>query len=218
MIEITEKINEGISPNHSINNKNNLSEAQNDLKDPSGSAPTAFQKFAAAGAGFATPSGLEKPLPRKKKLGRPRKHPKKKSLNVDESRAFAEQTFAGAVGSDIEPTEKPKEPICFAEFTGPFLGMMSHIPAAKLGDKRWALTKDESQELAKALDPLINLLLPELEKMDPKSAALLSFGMVAASIYHRKALEIETIRAPAAQPVSTVPVENQPKANAGAPT
>lgn len=204
MQEFTENTNERVSANPSNQIKSDLAESQ-PISGPEGSATTAFQKFA-AGATFATPSGPAKAPPLQKKRGRRRKYAPKKLLNADQPGT------SGAVNETpvpAAPLAQPSKPAEFFEYTGPFLGMLSQIPAAKLKDKRWALTKEESVQLGKALDPVINVFLPDLEKMDPKTAAILGFAIVAASIYHKKAVEIELAAAPPVPAAS--PTANEPK-------
>lgn len=205
MQEFTENTNERVSANPSNQIKSDLAESQT-ISGPEGSATTAFQKFA-AGAEFATPSGLVKPSPRKKKRGRPRKHPKNLSSIAGQPVASNAGTETLAGGAPVaQPINQP-EPVSFFEYTGPLLGMLSQIPASKLKNPAWALTKEESVQLGKALDPVINVFLPDLEKMDPKTAAILGFAMVAASIYHKKAVEIEA----AARSKPASPTTNEPK-------
>lgn len=197
MTEINNENIERISASPSNQIKSELAEGQT-IKDPQGSAQSAFQKFA-AGAQFATPSGLEKPLPRKKKRGRPRKYPKNFSRNAEPLAALS-TGLDSTLGDPplVQRQAEPANPAEFYTYTAPFLGMLSQLPAHQFKNKAWAFTKDESIEVAKALDPVINEFLPDLEKMDPKTAAILGFAIVTASIYHKKALEIEQSKA--AQP------------------
>lgn len=202
MTEITNNEIERSSASPLNQIKSELAEGQT-IKDPQGSAQTAFQKFA-AGAQFATPSGLEKPSPRKKKRGRPRKYPKKLSSHAEPLAALSGDVKTPPVDAALaERQPEPQKPVEFFTYTAPFLGMLSQIPAHSLKNKAWALTKDESIEVAKALDPVINEFLPDLEKMDPKTAAILGFAIVTASIYHKKALEIEAAQSQIVQPSQT---------------
>lgn len=198
MTEITNNEIERSSASPLNQIKSELAEGQT-IKDPQGSAQTAFQKFA-AGAQFATPSGLEKAQPRKKKRGRPRKHPKKLSSHAEPLAALSGDVKTPPVDAALaERHIEEKKPAELYQYTAPFLGMLSQIPAHQLKNKAWALTKDESIEIAKALDPVINEFLPDMEKMDPKTAAILGFAIVTASIYHKKALEIEAASAAISQ-------------------
>ncbi len=66
--------------------------------------------------------------------------------------------------------------------------IISKIPARKYGVKEIALDTDEATMLAEATDKLITAYLPDLEKMSPKAAAWLTFGLTASSLFLSKAM------------------------------
>jgi len=66
------------------------------------------------------------------------------------------------------------------------LTILSSIPAKKYDVPQLALDRDEAEALAKSIDKLISVYMPDLEKMSPKSAAWLTFGMTSVSIFTSK--------------------------------
>lgn len=186
-IEEFEQINEteGVSPSPS--QKENVDGHEGTANSPAASGSTQFQKFA-AGAAFATPSGqAHAGPPVKNKGGRPRKYPKKNSSNVGHSQALA----GGSL--DAQLTQQPvkeKKFVSLMEITAPGIRVLGAVAASHMGDQRWSLTKEECEEIAKALDKVANEFIPDMENIDPKTAAVLGLGMTIVSIYAGKSASI----------------------------
>lgn len=66
------------------------------------------------------------------------------------------------------------------------LTIVSRIPATKYRIEELALDKTEVQAVAESIDGLFKAFVPDLEAMSPKTAAVLSFGLVTSSIFVSK--------------------------------
>jgi hypothetical protein len=91
---------------------------------------------------------------------------------------------------DVQKTggaaSKSPEPVSFAPITSGFIETISRIPATRYKSKALVLTKDESMQIATALDQVLNVYLPDLENMDPKTAAILGLTITVSSIFVAK--------------------------------
>lgn len=171
--------NEGVSPNP-LKETNENGAAVN--SSPQG-ASTNFQKFA-AGAAFATPSGFAQDASgSKKKPGRPRKHPKKNSSIAGHPRANENSSLDAQLTQTAPPEKKF---VSIMELTAPSFRFLSAIAASYANDDRFALSKEETEEIAKAFDQVAHHWFPDLEQIDPKTASLISFSMTVGMIYSEK--------------------------------
>jgi hypothetical protein len=184
-IELIENETEGVGPSPS--DQKNVNGLEETAISPAVSGKTKFQEFA-AGAAYATPSGLVETGPKsKKKPGRPRKHPKKNSSTVDHSRALA----GGSLDEQLTQQQKPeKKFVSLIEITAPGIRILGAVVASHMGSKHWSLTKEESEEIAKSLDKVANEFIPDMENIDPKTAAVIGLGMTIVSIYAGKSQSI----------------------------
>lgn len=189
-------VTEGFSPNQSVKQNQSEPKANTIEAKPEGQAASDFEKFA-RGSDFATPSGDQKPpYVKRKKRGRPRKYPKKivqyrpdgsDSQSTDVLRITpVDQT------AEVGPTLQ-HEPIKLAGITKDVIKSLSRLPATKFKSKALVLTDEESLQIADSFDTVINVYLPDLEKMDPKTAALLGLAVTTTSIFIAKiqAYELE---------------------------
>lgn len=60
--------------------------------------------------------------------------------------------------------------------------ILSSIPARKHDIEELAFNDEEARALAQSLDKVFNAYFPDIEKMSPKAAAWISFGMVGVSL------------------------------------
>ena len=209
----TENTTERIGASHSQKEINENGPAGAVNSSPQG-VSTDFQKFA-AGAAFATPSGSEIGPAAQKKPGRPRKHPKKNSTVLGHSQASSVDHLLTRGPEKVE--EQKKKFVSMAEITAPCIRVLGAIAAQQAWDKRWSLSKDESEEIAKSLDKVLNEFIPDMENLDPKTAAVVGLCMTIGSIYAVKYQDVmksskpvETAQAPT-EAVQTEPKKPEPE-------
>lgn len=204
----TENTTERIGASHSQKEINENGPAGAVNSSPQG-VSTDFQKFA-AGAAFATPSGSENGQGDKNPVGRPRKHPKKKSGPKSNPQASSVDHLLTRGPEKVE--EQKKKFVSMAEITAPGIRVLGAIAASQVGDKRWSLTKDESDEIAKGLDKVLNEFIPDMENLDPKTAAVVGLCMTVGSIYAMKFQEVSKSPKPVEQSAApTVAVQEEPQ-------
>lgn len=192
-IEIIENETEGASPSHSNKKENEIGTEGAVNSSPQG-APTDFQKFAAGASVFATPSGSQNGIEAKRSPGRPRKHPKKKSKHSGQPETSSVDQLLTKGPEMVQKVEKKF--VSMMELTAPAIRVIGAVGAAHVGDKRYSLTKEESEEIAKSLDKVLNEFIPDMENLDPKTAAVVGFAMTVGSIYAMKFQEVNATKKP----------------------
>lgn len=95
------------------------------------------------------------------------------SENVDESNSESVETNLMAL-----PKPDPMRSKALADT----LQQLSSIPATNIGCPALGLTAEESRSLSENLDVCLSVYMPDVEKMDPKTAAIINIGMVTLGI------------------------------------
>lgn len=118
----------------------------------------------------------EKILP---KRGRGQRGPGRKKLNA-KPQASAQSETIQSVNVDSSPAPS------IAPLITPPLLAISKIPASKHNIPELALTPEEAELCANCLNELVQAFVPDLNKMDPKTAAVSGAIMVFGSIFFQK--------------------------------
>lgn len=112
-----------------------------------------------------------------KRRGRPKKDPN--------APATTRVKASGGAGPSIAPGTSPVAPPDISKSLIVPLAMLSKIPADATKVPELMLEKDEAEALAKSLSDLYAAFAPA-GQMDPKTAAVCNFGLVAGSIFLTK--------------------------------
>lgn len=87
----------------------------------------------------------------------------------------------GAPPPQTPPTSPQAASVSAAPVLKPMVIMVSTLPALRFKMKELTFTDEEAEPIAQALDGVLNAYMPELTGMNPKTAALLTLGVVVAS-------------------------------------
>lgn len=112
-----------------------------------------------------------------KRRGRPRKDPN--------APASPRVKASGGAGPSLAPASPAVAPPDISKSLIVPLAMLSKIPADQTKVPELQLEKDEAEALAKSLSDLYAAFAPA-GQLDPKSAAICNFGLVAGSIFLTK--------------------------------
>lgn len=134
---------------------------------------------------------MESEAPAKRGRGRP---PKKKS----ETAAPGADTPSSVTGPTPPPTDM--SPYLIEPLT-----MISKIPAGKTGIPELALTPDEAAMCAHSINNLLNVFIPDVSQISPKSAAVISASTVFGAVFFQKYQIYLIKRKSAANPTPQAP-------------
>lgn len=154
----------------------------------------------------------------KRGRGRPRKKPLPLNTTV---------TNAAPSAPAVEKVENPPGDIS-GLLVPPLIGL-SKIPAAHYGVAEIALTEEEARICAQSLNQLLQVLVPDVTQLDPRTAAIIGFcttvstiGFSKYQIYQSKiktsaSLAPSTAEVPAKPGASPFPMERGPEVGQATP-
>lgn len=110
---------------------------------------------------------------------------------------------AGTVSQ--QPAPMPK----LSVYLAPPLQALSQIPARKHGIPELAFDSAEAMLVADAFDNLLNVFIPDLNKMSPKTAAIFTFGITVSSVGFQKYSIYSQVMSERAKQTETIKSEKQ---------
>lgn len=150
---------------------------------PKGDAPSAEPRETAVQSDFAAIvqeskekiEGAEKKVPAVKgKRGRPKGSTKRPGVPSDVSSA--------PVGSETVASSSGAPPPDVSKILIPPIKAISKIPAVKFQIAELAFSEEEATACAESLNAILEAFVPDVEKMSPKTAAVITAGVTFASI------------------------------------
>lgn len=117
------------------------------------------------------------------KIQPPKRGPGRPPGTGKNQRAAAE---SAASTDSTGPAHVSVPPPDISEFLVPPILVLGGIPAARHKMPELALTPDQAVAVATSLQQVLNAFVPDISKMNPKTAAMISFGIVVGGITMEK--------------------------------